>query len=369
MEKNTSEESMLAGAAGLIKESPTAPAVAANPAITAPVVAPVANTAPATQVTQTAPAPPVVNAPLIIKTPLGDQIYGGIPTADVKLSNFADVQAFAKDFAGIELKEVQDFVPLLTNFKQSKEQAASAAALQKQVENFTSTIENLPQEVSLILNTAVSGGDHMAVINNMQKKAALAYDKSFESQDLVKLTNHYTDKQFTQETFDTLDPTSKDVLTTSIKARFEADKDAVLNFEKNTKKATEDRQTKYVASVDASISAWTAENPNVDKAAVAEVKKTMLYGLSDELFTKDKNYTPDAAKKIAMMKYGEQIVTAQKQTIGEIVAKMQNAGASKAIENIILKSDKPPLANSTNQNNNVIATEVEKATSWLKPKR
>jgi hypothetical protein len=364
MEKIQSDESALAGAKGLIKEDPKAPVVAAPAASAAqaPATAPV--TAPATSTA----AP--VNPAIVINTPLGTQTYGGAPIESVKLTSFDDVQKFAKEYAGVELKEVQDFVPLLANLKQSKEQAAKAAELQKQVETFTSTVENLPKEVSLILNAAISGGDYMAVITNLNKKAALAFDKPFESQDQLKLVEYYTGKPLTKESFDALDETTRDFLTTSVKLKYDTDRESVLNFETNTKKATEERQTKFLASVEASINAMLASNPNMDKTAVAEVKKTMLYGLSEELFAKDKTYVPEAAEKIAMLKYGKQTIAAQTQTIGDIVKRITNESVSKATEKILLKSDAPIMTSGAAVgDNNLIAAEVARATNWLPNKR
>jgi hypothetical protein len=105
----------------------------------------------------------------------------------------------------------------------------------------------------------------------------------------------------------------------------------------------------------------------MDKNAVAEVKKVMQYGLSDGLFTKDKNYTPDAAEKIAMMLYGKQTIVAQAETIGDIVKKMTNAGVTQEIEKTLLRSDKPQTQDGA-PTTNVIAQAVAEATSWL-PKR
>jgi hypothetical protein len=359
MKAEISVESMIAGAGGLTGGKPI---VAAAPVVAA---APAATAAPAAVVEPT-PGPAI--KPIIVRTPLGDQVYGGVPVSSVKLSSFADVQAFAKDFAGVDIKDVQDFVPILTELKIAKEQADINAQLHKTVGDLTSTLDNLPKDVSLILTTAIQGGDYASVINNFQKRAVLNFDEPFNSQDPVKLVNHYTGKQYTKEAFDALEVTTKDALTDSVKLKFEAERNELLNFETNTKKATEEKQTKFRASVDASIAAWLTSNPHVGKAEVDRVRNRMLYGLTDVLFTNEKTYKPEAAEKVAMMEYGKATIAAQAETIGDIVKQISNKSDSQAVERILLKSDKPPVAGG-GRDNNLIAAEVAKATSWLKPKQ
>jgi hypothetical protein len=309
-----------------------------------------------------------VVSPVVVDSPFGKQVFGGKPIEEVNLTSFADVKAFAKDYLGAEIKEVKDFVPLFAELKQTKEQAASAAQLQKTVDNFTSTIENLPKEVSLILDAAIKGGDYKAVINTLQKKSVVDYEKPFESQDSLRLINHYTGKQYTKETFDALDPASKDVLTDSVKLKFDADRSEVLNFETNTRKALDEKQNKFLTSIDVSIAAMLQANPKMDKAVVADIKKTMQFGLSSELFTKDQTYTPEAAEKIAMMKFGKQAIVAQTQTIGDLVKKLTNEGISKDKEKLLLRSDKLPVE-SGKGDQNLIASIVQRETSWLPLKR
>jgi hypothetical protein len=342
MAKEANEQSMIDGAAGLI----------GNKKITASVE----------------PVAPVTTInPITVKSPLGEFTYGGTPAADVKLETFQDVQKFGKEFIGVDLKEVKDFAPFFAQVKTMREQAAQATELQKVVDNYKTNLESLPSEVALILNAAISNGDYKSVINNLQKKSALDYTKPFSDHDPVALANLYTDKNYTKETFEALDESSRSALSDSVRMKFDADRNEVLNFESNNKIALEQKQKAFSASIDASIAAMLTSNPRMDKAAVAEVKKAMQFGLSDSLFTKEKTYSPDAAEKIAMMLYGKQTIAAQSETIGDLVKKTAAASKTEEIQKLLFRSDKPTTQTGVPASN-VIAQQVAAATDWL-PKR
>jgi hypothetical protein len=86
------------------------------------------------------------------------------------------------------------------------------------------------------------------------------------------------------------------------------------------------------------------------------------------LFNKDKTYAPDAAEKIAMLLYGKQTITAQAETIGDIVKKISNTSVTQATEKILLRSDMPPVQTGVPASN---AREklIQELTSWLPQKQ
>jgi hypothetical protein len=309
-------------------------------------------------------APVVPAAPVVIDTPLLKQTYGTVPLNEIKLSSFTDVQAFAKDHIGIEIKGVNDFVPLFDDYKKAKEVALQATETEKTLEGLKSTLSNLPSEVSLILNAAIQGGDYKAVIGSLQKKSVMDYTKPFESQDPIKVINHYTGKQYNKEAFDALDPASREALTDSVKMKFTADQTEVTTFESNTKKSLDEKQNKFLASIDSSIATMLKANPTMDPKLAQAIKNDMLYGVSDMLFTKEKTYVSDAAEKIAMMRYGKQTIMTQAQSIGDLVKKMTNSSVSEATEKLLMKSDVPQVQ-AGSRDKNYIASIVERETSWL----
>jgi hypothetical protein len=306
--------------------------------------------------------------PVVVKTPLGEQVFGGTPVESVQLKSFEDVVAFAKDYAGVEIKDVQDFVTVFNNLKDLRKQAEDLPRLQKTVDTYRSTLDNLPKEVSLILNAAIQGEDHMPIIRKLQQKDVFDFTKPFDAHDPLEVVNHYTKKQYTQETLDALPPEAQEALMDVSKLRYKSDQDDFMNMQSNVKKATEERQNKFQASVESSISQMLVNNPGMGKEAVERVRQIMSYGLSDALFTKDRTYLPDAAEKLAFLEFGKQIVNAQKQTIGDLVAKIRSEAEGKTTERILLRSDKPVLKGGGLQDKNFVQAAVEKETAFLKAK-
>jgi hypothetical protein len=369
--KQSTTESMMEAAAGLTGKAdlnkPVQPVVApvepVQPKVSQ-VVTPPAAAEPAAPTTEKSP---VVNAPVTVKSPLGEQVYGGTPVKDIVLTSFEDVKNFAKDYAGLELKDVKDLVPVFHQLKEAKEKAAEADQYKQLIEAQTSILNNLPPDVSLIMNAAIQGEDYKTVIQKLQRKSVMDYEKSFESQDPVKVVNFYTGKQHTKESFDALDETVKDTLLDAVKLKYDSDRNELSNLEVNTKKATEERQKKFLASVEFSIAKMVSSNPGMGRAEIDHVRQVMLGGISDVLFTKDRTYSPEAAEKLAMMEYGKAAITAQSETIGQLVAKMSGQAVSDETARILQRSDKPQQHNAPT-GGNAISAAVEQATSFLKKK-
>lgn len=362
MPKNASTEQMLDAASGLITPQASqqiagAPPVApVTPAVASPVNPPVV---------AATPGAPQVAPPVVIKSPLGDMSFGGQPVADVKLASFADVQAFAKDYVGIEIKDVQDFVSVFDKLKSAQEKAAAAAQLQTTVDTYKSTLDNLPKDVSLILSAAIAGEDHMPIIQKLQQKAAFDFEKPVTAHEDVALVNHYTGKSYTKETFDALDPSVQDSYKDVAKLKYKADQDAYANLQNTVKSATENRQKSFQASVESSISQMLVNNPKMDKAAVERVREIMTYDLG--LFSKDKTYLPEAAEKIAYMTFGKELVTQQVQTIGDLAKQIAARSESQTTEKILMRSDQPLLkGGGSNNDKNVVQSIVDKETAFLK---
>lgn len=350
--KETSNQSMIDGAAGLIKPTAPRPAAPAQPAQT-----------PAQTPQAAAPVQPIV-----VDTPLlGKQVYGDQAAAELK--TFQDVQKFAKDTIGYEIKTVNDFVPFFAEYKVAKEKAVQAEQLQKTVDNLTTNLNNLPPDISLLVNTALSGENHAPLLQKLSQKAVMDFQKPFESQDLSKIASFYTGKSYTKESIEALDPSVKDVLKDSVRLKYEADRSEFVNLETNTKKAMEQKQVKTRASMESSISQLLASNPGMGKAEVERVRQIMSSGLSDTLFTKEQTWAPDAAEKIAYMEFGKATVMEQAKTIGDYARMVANKEVSKVQEGIMLRSDKPPVQGAQSAAANQMAQQVAQATSWLPPRR
>ena len=306
------------------------------------------------------------NAPIVVKSPLGDQVFGVPPATEVKLSSFADIAAYAKDVLGEEIKDIQDFATFFPKIKEMRDAAAKFENTEKELNTYKNAINNLPPDVSLILTAALQGQDHMPIIQKLTQKAVVDFDKPFASHDSLNLINHYTGKGLTKETFDALDPSVQEALKSVAEVKYKADQDEYGSIKSNVKSAAEVRQKTFQASVDSSIAQMMANNPKMDKASIERVRQIMTSGLASSLFTSDKTYLPDAAEKIAYLEFGKQIVAEQAKTIGDIVSQIRSQTESETIENIVMKSDKPIITGgSGNISKNVLDAEVKKATGFL----
>lgn len=366
--ENQSPESMISAAAGLVsKKGMQAVTAVVNPEqgiAAAPVVNPELGVKDPN--IQNAPAMNPVS-PVVVKSPLGDQIFGQVPINDVKLSSFDDVAAFTKDVLGEEIKTVQDFVPFVSKVRDLKEKADSADKLQKAVDTYKNTLNALPPDVALIVTAAINGQDHMPIIQKLMQKAVFNFEKPFTAHEPLALINHYTEKNYTKETFDALDPSAQEALESVAKMRYKADQDEYKNLEVNTRSAADTRQKSFLASVNSSVAQMVANNPRMDKAAVERIRQIMTTGLTSSLFTPDQTYLPDAAEKIAYLEFGKAIVSEQAKTIGDLVAQTRGKIESETLEKILMKSDKPvPSGGTGNISQNVLQAEVDKATSFLR---
>lgn len=333
-------------------------------------VQPAAAPAAATPATPATPAASAANplAPIVVKSPLGDVTYGGVPIDQVKLSSFADVAAFAKNTVGIELKDVQDFVKFFTDYKGIQEKATSVDGLQKIVDNYKTSLDNLPKDVFLIVTAALQGQDHMPIIQKLTQKAVVDFEKPFKVHDPLTLINHYAGKSYTKETFDALDPSVQESFEEIAKLKYKADQDEFNNMQASVKSAADTRQKTFLTSVDSSIAKMVTNNPKMDKGSIERIRQIMTGGLSNSLFAQDRiSYLPDAAEKIAYLEFGKAIVAEQAKTIGDIVAKIKGETESDVTGKILLRSDAPiPKGGSGTVDKNVFQAALEQATGFVK---
>jgi len=361
--------SMVAATAGIVSPA-NAAKLAGQPASPAP-AAPAAQPAATAPGSPAAPAAPVVapEAPIKVSTPFGEEVFGSsAPDSEIKLSSFADVQAFAKTAANMDITEVTDLAKVITEYSKLKTEVAEVENLRKKVSSFDAIVKNLPEDVSLIFQAAVNNQDYKPFIQKLGQKAVVDFEQPFEAHDPVKVVNHYSGNSYNKEAFEALDPTVKSALLDSAKIKYSTDKEEFARIKTKTLNDAQSAQAAFSSSVNTSIANMQAANPNMDKAVVERVREIMTSGLGDRLFSANKTYLPDAAEKIAMMEFGKQAIQAQRQTIGDLVKKYTNAGASKATEDILHRSDKPLPAGGGAADPNQVAAAVKAATGFIQAK-
>jgi len=368
--RTSSPENLVSAASGLVSEEKLKGMTGQPAAPQNPPAAPENAVQPSATDPNNPPAPPEGQRtmdPIVVKSPLGDLVYGAVPQEQVTLSSFADIAAYAKDVAGVELKDTQDFVSFFQSYKGIVEKATASEQVQKALENYKSTLNSVPPEVSLIVQAALSGEDYMSIINKLSQKSVMDFEQAFEKHDALKLINHYTGKTFTKEAFDALDPDLQENYEYIAKAKYKQDQDEYANIKTSNSQAREIRQKALLASVESSIARMVENNPKMDKTAIDRVRQIMTEGLKSSIFGADNTYLPDAAEKIAYLEFGKTIVTQQAKTIGDIVAKIRGEAGTEATEKLLLRNDAPiPKGGSGNIDQNLLNNEVKKATAFLR---
>jgi len=379
-ESGLSAEEQLAGAAGIVSQekideirkkvkgdtpaNPDANTPAAPAAGVTPGAAPVA-----TPGAPVAAAIPAAGSTIKVETAFGSQIFGGLdPGKEVKLSSFADVQAFAKDAYQLEIKDVNDFQTLLKELKESKAQAAEAEQYKTAAANFESTIKNLPEEIGLLMQAFVSGVDHKPLLAQMMQAQSLNFERDFDTYPELDMVNRFSDKPYTKEEYDAFEPGQRKVFKDLAKAKYDSAKTTYNATKQETHRSAQMTQQNVLNSVESSITQLRKVYPSMGDNQIKRVSEIMTGGLRDSLYNVDGTYKPDAAIKIAMQEFGAEAIKVQAQTIGQIVERLKGEGASAATENLIGRSDKPrgDVGHTLQDRTNVIAEEVKRQTSFLK---
>jgi len=373
----------LAGASGIVDPDKLKNIAGGDPA------APVAAPAPATPAVPAAPAavgprvggPPAVDPnssaapavkpavdPFVVKTAMGTKVYGAGDSIDVVLSSFEDVQGYAKAF-GVEIKEVNDLQNVLKEYDVMKKNTSVLESERARLNNYERTLNALPVEVNMILNAALNQQDYQQVITNVANKGAFNFEKTFDAYNEKEMINHYSGKNYSKQEFDDMEEDQYKALRDMAGTKYETAQVRYKQTIEDQQRATALTQQKFNNSVEVSIAQLKAAYPSLDEPKIQRVQTVMTADLQNTLFNDDNTYKPDAAERIAMLEFGKETIAQQEVTIGELVQKYHNVGASQATEKILLASDVRPVHGTGEApSHNVLAEEVHRQTSFLTAK-
>lgn len=303
-----------------------------------------------------------------VETPFGKSTYGEPGEGDIKLSSFADVQAFAKDHYDLDIKDVNDFQDLFKDLKDKAAKAAEAEQYKTAATNFENTFKSLPEEIGLLVSAYVNGTDYKPLLNELAAASKFSYDREFKTYPELEMVNHYSGKNLTKEEYDALEQSNREALREVAEAKYNAARTNYIATQKETARATENQRQATMNSVESSIAKLRSTYPDMGEAQINEVRQVMISGLRDTLYTPEGLYKDDAALKIAMQQFGQNALAAQTQTIGQLVEKLRGEGESKATEDLLRRSDKPDgeRGRTAEERDNAIAAEVKRQTSFLR---
>ena len=310
-----------------------------------------------------AQAPVQAQQPVEVKTAFGTQTFGaqGGPV----LSSWEDIKSFAKE-QGMEIKEADDIRQLFTQVVDLRQQVADIPALQSVVNTYKSQIGSLPPEVMNLVETAIAGKDYKSIIQDLAAGASLDLTRSFDEHNKLNLIRQYASPGLTQEAYDELSDGNKSGLNDIAKSKYETDKTRWQEATRNKAADQEAYQQSFNQSVDVAIQNLQKAFPDMKPEVVKSVKDTMTFGFKDSLFNPDNSYKPDAGIKVAMQEYGQEALSSQQETIGQMAQRMQGKIEGQVNEGLLQRSAAPDqTGRQVVDNSNVVANSVKQATDFL----
>lgn len=303
--------------------------------------------------------------PVVVDTPLGKKIFGQEEKGGVVLSTFEDVQGFAKAL-GIEVKDVNDFQPLLKDYDALKSKVNEASTFKAKVDNYERTLKSLPTEVTMIVEAAMNNKDYNQVIQAIAQRGLFNFNNSFEAYNEKEMINHYSNKRFTKDEFDEMEEANYQALRDMARTRYETEQIRYKHSTEEQQRTTALNQQNFNNSVEVSLIKLKEIYPGMDVSKIQRVRNIMTAELHSTLFNPDNTYKVDAAERIAMQEFGKEVIASQEMTIGDLVKKYTAQGASQATEKILLGSDGRQIQGSSQAPaGNALEAAVKSQTSFL----
>lgn len=301
--------------------------------------------------------------PLQVQTAFGTEQFG--QQAGPVLSSFEDVQAFAKE-QGVELKSVDDIRGLFNTISELKAQAEAVPALTSTVNNYKTQLSSLPPEVANIVDAALASQDYRSLIKDIASGVDLDLTRNFSDHPALNMVRQYVDPSMTQEAFDELTDANKNAVLKLAQTSYETAKVNHQNAVASKAKEKQDYQAAFDASVESAVANLKQRFPSMNDQAISKVRQVMSSGLRESLFTENNTWKPEAGVKIAMQEFGEEALSAQKQTIGDLYQKISGQIQSETHEQLLQRSAQPDLQGRQAVNtDDQVAKYVDQATSFL----
>lgn len=278
---------------------------------------------------------------------------------NISIESLDDLAKFSKKW-GIEIKDKGDYAKVVKSVDKWRADSQKLVETEKKVSQFQDIFENLEPDLLDAIQTYYNGQDWRKSINT---SVPFDISKPVDSIDTKKLVDYYFPGKFTDEDFEADDkPTALEIAEQTAKEKFIAKQEA----EKNAKRARIeeakvklDRQKK---SIDGSVQALRQSFPDVDLTVVNEVTQVLEGGnILSEFLNSDGSYKPDAAKKLMLLKYGEQ-------ELRSAIEAAELRVETKMNEEFIRRSPTTPPKKQTNGNSapSKHSEQFEKAKSFIK---
>lgn len=229
-----------------------------------------------------------------------------VPAVDLKFDTVDDFVALSKKY-GIEVKDKsKDFQKFAGSIDKWRADSQNLSKTQEEFEKYKAIFETLPPSIIEGVKAYHTGGDWKKVIIENQLPFDIA--KPVDQQDTKTLVNHYFPGKFDENDFTATEkPKALEIAEQTSKEKFIAEQN---NFNSQRAGYAQKAQEKLKAlngSIESSVNELKQSFPDLDDSAFADVKKSLESREFMKLFfNSDGTYTKEAAKMVAMAKYGEQ---------------------------------------------------------------
>jgi len=227
--------------------------------------------------------------------------------SQVDFTNWEHLSSYAKE-NGFDFKTPNDielvFKALKDERKKSEEYEPQLNEFKTKTKSFEDLLVNMPVEIANSFLAWADGKDYKAEIRKITE-APFDITLSVDKQDKLELVNYFSDEKYTKEEWDELDTKVQSALEKSATQLYEVKQHEVLNMRAKANNERAEKQSKFVASVDAAITNLKKDYPDMKESELQEVRKQMLGGINKTLYNDDGTYKETAAKQISMAIYGE----------------------------------------------------------------
>lgn len=262
-----------------------------------------------------------------------------------------DIFPYLTKETGVEIKGAEDINKLVSTYKETQNNLSKVTdeyQKAKQVEDF---FTKMPDDLFGIVTAYANNQDYRAEMHKNINNT-IDYSKPFEQQDLKKLLFIYDSENFTSDKFSTDEDYQEfkesdygKAISKLVKDRFEKEKSVFVDNRTRFMQKSDEIKKKLEASVETTVGDLKTSIPYFKEAQINDVTKTLVGGQNAILslfFNADGTYTKDAAKKISMIKFGEQAIEKQKEFIRKRLETQVNE------ELITRGADQPPIKTNGN---------------------
>lgn len=276
----------------------------------------------------------------------------------LEIKDFNEVPSVIKSKYGQEIKSVKDLPKFFEAADKWRSDSQQLDKVKQEKDNAVAIFEGLPPEMIEAIQLHYKGEDYKKVFEAGPK---IDFTKPVEKQDPKKLVEAFFPGEFKDEDFEA-DEMPKD-LKIALKAstdKFNSEKTAREQRAKTQVEQAKRQSEAYKTSVSSSVKFLKTAFPEMAKDDLAEVEETLSSGqLMSKFLNPDGTYKPEAAKKLMLAEYGEQLIE-------QLMEIAQRRGESAANEEIVERSPKTPK-NKSGSKGEPLRKEVQEKVEELLP--